>query len=68
MKIFNLLLAALTIVFFVSCDKDDDSSLNSGSDAVVDADGNIYQTVTIGNQIWMAENLRTTKYNNGSPI
>jgi uncharacterized protein (TIGR02145 family) len=35
------------------------------SNTVTDIDGNIYQTVQIGNQIWMKENLRTTRYQNG---
>lgn len=34
----------------------------------VDADGNIYETVTIGDQVWMAENMRSTKDRNGNAI
>lgn len=35
---------------------------------VTDIEGNIYNTVIIGSQEWMAENLRTGKYNNGNVI
>jgi uncharacterized protein (TIGR02145 family) len=55
-----LMLVGISLLLSNSCKKE--------KDEVTDADGYIYKTVTIGTQIWMAENLKTTKYNDGAAI
>jgi len=43
-------------------------SFQTGVETVTDIDGNIYNTVKIGDQWWLMENLRVTHYRNGDPI
>ena len=52
-------------------DKSDDGNQSlviEPAGTVTDYDGNVYRAVRIGNQVWMAENLRSTHYSDGSPI
>ena len=46
----------------------DELLLKTYTGSVTDIDENVYFTVTIGGQIWMVENLKTTKYKNGELI
>ena len=61
MKKLNLLLLStcLLCMLFAGCEK---------KGTVTDIDGNVYQTVVIGGQEWMAENLRTARYRDGIAI
>ncbi len=64
-KLFNLIIfAGLFLATVYSCDKTDDLT----NDKLKDIDGNVYSTVKIGNQVWMVENLNTSRYRNGDPI
>jgi uncharacterized protein (TIGR02145 family) len=61
------LMTVLSALLF-SCKKTKNEPENNTPLTVKDVDGNIYQTVKIGNQIWMKENLKTTKLNDNTPI
>jgi uncharacterized protein (TIGR02145 family) len=69
----------LVFLVIVSCQKvsfeQDNMKLASSSSSktndngkVKDVDGNTYNTVMIGNQVWMAQNLRTTRFNDKTDI
>lgn len=57
MKIFTILFT-LTICFIIK----------SNSQTVSDFDGNVYNTISIGSQVWIKENLKVTHYRNGDVI
>jgi len=73
MKNRNWIFINLTVVLVLaliltnSCKKSDDNNPPAGN-TVTDVDGNIYHTVTIGTQVWMVENLKTTKYSDSTSI
>ncbi len=65
--IITSMLLSLVFVFTTDCNS---KNLPDGSSVgtIKDRDGNIYHTVKIGTQTWMVENLKTTKYNDGTAI
>ncbi|HLP50066.1 MAG TPA: fibrobacter succinogenes major paralogous domain-containing protein [Chitinophagales bacterium] len=53
------------LLLLAACEKEDTGNTPQ---TVTDADGNVYQTVKIGDQVWLKENLKVTHYNDGSAI
>jgi uncharacterized protein (TIGR02145 family) len=65
----NIKFSTLMIISFFlilnSCKKTENPELAT---TITDIDGNTYSTIKMGNQYWMAENLKTTRYADGTPI
>lgn len=57
----------LAIISF-GCSKEDNNTIEEPILNITDQDGNIYNTIVIGNQTWMLENLKTKTFNDGTPI
>ena len=69
MLIYPFLLSGVFLFIISGCKKKEDSSNPTPApETVTDIDGNVYHTVTIGTQVWMVENLRTTRYNDGTLV
>lgn len=66
MKNLTYVIYTCTVILAFSCKKPDLSNITEGT--VTDNSGNTYKTVELGDQVWMAENLKTIKFSNGDSI
>jgi len=58
----------IAVLLLLSCSKDKSPLISSDLITIKDIDGNTYKTIKIGDQLWMAENLKVTRYRNGDVI
>jgi uncharacterized protein (TIGR02145 family) len=84
MRTISFLSIAFMLFFITGCGKEEmvlpkslSQEIRSGASGtttgmkfgkMTDIDGNVYKTIQIGKQIWMAENLRVSRFRNGDPV
>jgi uncharacterized protein (TIGR02145 family) len=66
--IYSLIIIGFTLIMAISGCKKDKENASAVPVSLTDIDGNVYKTVTIGTQVWMAQNLNVTRYRNGDSI
>jgi uncharacterized protein (TIGR02145 family) len=62
-----MILLAFILFLLIGCDEKNPVSSDNKL-VITDVDGNTYKIVKIGSQLWMTENLKTTRYRNGDTI
>jgi uncharacterized protein (TIGR02145 family) len=69
--VITVILQYMLLGISVNLDAQDSAlflSPEATDEVVLDYDGNLYNSVTIGTQTWLKENLKTTKYNDGTSV
>jgi uncharacterized protein (TIGR02145 family) len=69
--VYWLLLLSQPLILITSCDESEQNTIpdyTGQTGQITDIEGHVYNTIGIGSQIWMIENLRTTLLNDGTQI
>jgi uncharacterized protein (TIGR02145 family) len=72
----KLMIAIVILGMITACNKDDVDPNDTNSDGtgtgtpaeIIDGDGNVYESVTIGDQVWLNKNMMSTTFMNGTSI
>ena len=68
MKRFPLFRLLIPVMFFITCTLNAQEEYPNEGMPIRDLDGNVYRTIMTESGVWMAENLKTVKLNDGTPL